>query len=73
MNWYDLYRIYQLLVKEGIMKWIVDHWIDILAIWGGVCVCVDTITGLTKTTKDDKAWSRIKAVLGSIFSLKTGK
>lgn len=37
------------------LDWIVNHWADILAIYGGVVALATVIVKLTPTTKDDTA------------------
>ena len=41
------------------MIWIISHWTDILAIYGGVVIIATTIVKLTKTDKDDKVLAKI--------------
>lgn len=52
------------------MDWILNHWVDILAAWGAICVIVDAITGWTSTKKDDEIWTKIKSAIAYIISLK---
>ena len=53
------------------MNWLSEHWVEILAVWGAVCVIADFITGtLTKNTKkDDEVWAKIKNGINSVISI----
>jgi hypothetical protein len=50
--------------------WILNNWVTILAVWGGICVIVDAIVGWTSTPKDDAIWEKIKSAIAYIVSLK---
>ena len=43
------------------MTWLVEHWQDILAIYGGVVAISTVIVKWTKTDKDDKILNKIIA------------
>jgi hypothetical protein len=43
------------------MNWLVEHWQDILAIYGGVVAISTVIVKWTKTDKDDKILNKIIA------------
>lgn len=49
---------------------ILSKWVEILAVWGAICIIADTITGMTASSKDDAIWAKIKTVITSIISLK---
>lgn len=49
------------------ISWIIEHWDDLLAVYGGVVVVCSTIIKLTPTTKDDSVWDKIVKFL-DIFS-----
>lgn len=73
MNIWEAYQLYKQLMEVNMVKWIMEHSVELLAIWGGISIIVDGITGLTKTDKDDQIWAKIKAVIGNIISLKPKK
>ncbi len=54
------------------MNWIIEHWVDLLAIWGGVVAICSTIVKLTPSTKDDAVWAKILKIIDrfSIFNTK---
>lgn len=41
------------------MTWIIEHWQDILAIYGGIVAVSTIIVKWTKTDKDDKILNKI--------------
>lgn len=50
------------------LDWIVNHWVDLLAIWGAVVAICSTIVKLTPSTKDDAVWAKILKIL-DLFSV----
>lgn len=54
------------------MNWIIEHWVDLLAIWGSVVAICSTIVKLTPSTKDDAVWAKILKIIDlfSIFNTK---
>ena len=50
------------------MNWLSEHWVEILAVWGAVCVIVDAVVGWTKSKKDDEVWAKIKNAIISVIS-----
>ncbi|MBQ2174285.1 MAG: hypothetical protein II453_04140 [Alphaproteobacteria bacterium] len=50
------------------MTWLLEHWQDILAFYGGVVLVCSTIIKLTPSTKDDAVWAKIEKVL-DMFSV----
>jgi hypothetical protein len=52
-----------------IINWISNNWIDLLAVWGAVCIIIDFLTGLTKSPKDDEWWAKIKKAIQSVINL----
>lgn len=45
------------------LDWILEHWVDLLAIYGGVVVICSAIVKLTPSTKDDAVWAKILKIL----------
>lgn len=50
------------------MTWLLEHWVDILAIFGGLVAVCSTIVKLTPSTKDDEVWGKIVKVF-DMFSV----
>lgn len=50
------------------MNWILEHWEDLLALYGAVVLICSTIVKLTPTTKDDDWWAKILKIL-DLFSV----
>ena len=40
------------------MNWILENWVTLLAVWGGVHTAASAITAATKTPKDDAALAK---------------
>lgn len=49
------------------MTWILEHWVDLLAVYGGIVAVCSAIVKLTPSTKDDAVWSKILKIL-DLFS-----
>lgn len=45
------------------IDWILNHWVDLLAIYGAVVAISSTIIKLTPSTKDDDVWAKIIKIL----------
>lgn len=41
------------------MTWIMEHWVDILAAWGGLVAFCSAAVKLTPNTKDDAIWAKL--------------
>lgn len=41
------------------LNWILEHWVDLLAIYGAVVAICSTIVKLTPSQKDDNIWAKI--------------
>ena len=46
-----------------ILDWIVEHWVDLLAIYGAIVAICSTIIKLTPSVKDDEIWAKILKIL----------
>lgn len=45
------------------LDWILEHWVDLLAIYGAVVAICSTVIKLTPSTKDDNVWAKIIKIL----------
>jgi hypothetical protein len=45
------------------LNWILEHWVDLLAIYGAVVAICSTIVKLTPSVKDDEIWAKILKIL----------
>lgn len=45
------------------LNWILEHWVDLLAIYGAVVAICSTIIKLTPSVKDDEIWAKIIKIL----------
>lgn len=45
------------------LNWILEHWTDLLAIYGAVVAICSTVIKLTPSTKDDNVWAKIIKIL----------
>jgi len=54
-----------------IFKWITEHWVDMLAGFGGVVLVASIIVGITPTTKDDTFIRKIINAFDKISFLQT--
>lgn len=45
------------------LNWILEHWVDLLAIYGAIVAICSTIVKLTPSVKDDEIWSKIIKIL----------
>lgn len=45
------------------IDWILNHWVDLLAVYGAVVAICSAIVKLTPTTKDDDWWAKILKIL----------
>ena len=45
------------------IDWILNHWVDLLAIYGAVVAICSTIVKITPTQKDDNVWAKILKIL----------
>ncbi len=45
------------------LDWILEHWVDLLAIYGAVVMICSAIVKLTPSTKDDAVWAKILKIL----------
>lgn len=55
----------------NIINWIIAHWTDILAGFGGAVLLASIIVGLTPTTKDDSIMRKIINVFDKLSFLQT--
>jgi len=49
------------------IDWILNHWVDLLAIYGAIVAICSTIVKLTPSVKDDAVWAKILKFL-DLFS-----
>lgn len=54
-----------------IITWIVTHWVDILAGFGGVVLLASIICGLTPNTKDDAFMHKVIGIFDKLSFLQT--
>jgi len=52
------------------IDWIMENWEQVLIIIIGIEKIINTIVGITETRADDKAWAKLKTVLGHILNTK---
>ena len=45
------------------LNWILEHWVDLLAIYGAIVAICSTIIKLTPSVKDDAIWAKILKIL----------
>lgn len=45
------------------IDWILNHWVDLLAIYGAIVAICSTIVKITPTQKDDDVWAKILKIL----------
>jgi len=45
------------------LDWILEHWVDLFAIYGAVVAICSAIVKLTPSTKDDAVWAKILKIL----------
>lgn len=45
------------------IDWILNHWVDLLAIYGAIVAICSTIVKLTPSVKDDEIWAKILKIL----------
>ena len=45
------------------IDWILNHWVDLLAIYGAVVAICSTIVKITPTQKDNDVWAKILKIL----------
>ena len=45
------------------LNWILEHWADLLAIYGAIVAICSTIIKCTPTQKDDNVWAKIIKIL----------
>ena len=45
------------------LNWILEHWVDLLAIYVAVVAICSTVVKLTPSTKDDNVWAKIIKIL----------
>lgn len=45
------------------IDWVLNHWVDLLAIYGAVVAICSTIVKITPTQKDDNVWAKILKIL----------
>ena len=53
------------------MTWILEHWNDLLAIYGAVVLVCSTIVKLTPSTKDNEIWDKIVKFLDKFSTVFT--
>lgn len=53
------------------IDWILEHWVDLLAIYGAVVAICTTIVKLTPSVKDDEIWSKIIKILDKFSTVFT--
>lgn len=53
------------------IDWILNHWVDLLAIYGAVVAICSTIIKLTPTQKDDNVWAKILKILDKFSTVFT--
>lgn len=45
------------------LNWILEHWTDLLAIYGAVVALCSTIVAITPSVKDNEIWAKILKIL----------
>ena len=45
------------------LNWILEHWADLLAIYGAIVAICSTIIKCTPSVKDDEIWAKIIKIL----------
>lgn len=53
------------------MTWILEHWVDLLAIYGAVVLICTTIVKLTPSVKDNEIWEKILKILDKFSTVFT--
>lgn len=55
------------------LDWILNHWADLLAIYGAIVAICSTIVKLTPSQKDDNIWAKIIKILDHFSTVFTKK
>ena len=45
------------------LDWVLEHWVDLLAIYGAVVAICSIVVKLTPSQKDDAVWAKILKIL----------
>lgn len=53
------------------IEWILNHWVDLLAIYGAIVAICSTIVKLTPSTKDNEIWEKILKILDKFSTVFT--
>ena len=53
------------------IDWILEHWADLLAIYGAIVAICSTIINCTPTQKDDNVWAKIIKILDKFSTVFT--
>ena len=48
------------------MNWVIDHWVEIIAVLGSLHALASAITALTPTPKDDEFVSKVYKMIESL-------
>jgi hypothetical protein len=53
------------------LNWILEHWVDLLAVYGAIVAICSTIIKLTPSVKDDEIWAKIIKILDKFSTVFT--
>jgi hypothetical protein len=53
------------------LDWILEHWVDLLAIYGALVAICSAIIKLTPSQKDDAVWKKILKILDKFSTVLT--
>lgn len=53
------------------IDWVLNHWVDLLAIYGAIVAICSTIVKWTPSTKDNEIWEKILKILDKFSTVFT--